>query len=64
MAMGERSKGSFSERALEKQRQRDRDARDLASGAKSPAQLKRENEVFAPMARAARPNLAAARSLG
>lgn len=62
--MSEHSNGHFNDRAREKQCQRERDARDLASGAKSPSQVKRENEVFAPMARSARPNLAAARSLG
>lgn len=35
------------ERAREKQASRDSDARDLASGAKSREQLRRENGVFA-----------------
>lgn len=35
------------ERAREKQESRDADARALASGAKSAAQLRRENGVFA-----------------
>ena len=35
------------ERAREKQRAREEDAHDLASGTKSRAQLRRENGVFA-----------------
>jgi len=51
-------------RAAAKQRSRDADERALASGRKSVAQLKRENEVFAPLAREARVDFTAARSLG
>jgi len=51
-------------RAVEKQRSRRLDERAISSGAKSVAQLKRENEVFAPLAADARVELAASRSLG
>lgn len=52
------------ERAVEKQRSRRADERAISSGGKSVAQLKRENEVFAPLAADARIELAASRSLG
>jgi hypothetical protein len=51
-------------RAAEKQRSRRLDERAIFGGDKSVAQLKRENEVFAPLATAARVDLAASRSLG
>ena len=51
-------------RSAEKQRSRLADGRALASGQKSVAQLKRENEVFAPLAREARVDFSASRSLG
>jgi hypothetical protein len=50
-------------RALTKQAARASDERLLASGRKSVAQLKRENEAFAPLARSARVDLSASRSL-
>lgn len=51
-------------RAAEKQRSRRSDERAISSGRKSVAELKRENEVFAPLAPDARIELAASRSLG
>lgn len=51
-------------RAAEKQRSRIADERAISGGGKSMAQLKRENEVFAPLAGDARIELAASRSLG
>lgn len=51
-------------RAVEKQRARRFDERAISGGGKSVAQLKRENEVFAPLAADARIELAASRSLG
>jgi hypothetical protein len=51
-------------RALEKQLAREQDVRGMASGEKSPAQLKAENEAFAPLAHGARPDLHSAPSLG
>lgn len=51
-------------RAAEKQRARMADERALSSGRKSVAQLKRENEVLAPLAEGARIDLSASRSLG
>jgi hypothetical protein len=51
-------------RATEKQRSRLADERAISGGGKSVAQLKRENEVFAPLAADARIELAASRSLG
>jgi hypothetical protein len=46
------SPAKHSQRALEKQRSRDQDARDLASGAKSRKQMRAENGSFAfPSAR-------------
>ena len=51
-------------RAAEKRRSRRLDERAISSGGKSVAQLKRENEVFAPLAADARIELAASRSLG
>ncbi len=51
-------------RAAEKQRSRAADERAISGGGKSVAQLKRENEVFAPLADDARIDLAASRSLG
>jgi hypothetical protein len=51
-------------RAAEKQRSRIADERAIVGGDKSVAQLKRENEVFAPLAADARIELAASRSLG
>jgi molybdopterin converting factor small subunit len=50
-------------RSSEKQASRDADVRAIARGDKSRGQLRRENEVFAPLARAARPNIRASRSL-
>lgn len=51
-------------RAAEKRRARVADERALSSGHKSVAQLKRENEVLAPLATGARIDLSASRSLG
>jgi hypothetical protein len=51
-------------RAAKKQRSRIADERAIFGGGKSVAQLKRENEVFAPLAVDARIELAASRSLG
>jgi hypothetical protein len=51
-------------RAAEKQRSRDEDARALASGEKTAAQLRDENEVFAKLAPMSRVDLTASRSLG
>jgi hypothetical protein len=51
-------------RAAEKRRSRRSDERAILSGSKSIAQLKRENEVFAPLAVSARVDLSASRSLG
>jgi hypothetical protein len=53
---------SLSRRA-EKQRSRLADQNAMRSGRKSVAQLKRENEAFAPLAREASVDLSAARSL-
>ena len=50
-------------RAAEKRQSRLADAQALASGLKSVAQLKRENEVFSPLAREARLDLSASRLL-
>ncbi len=52
-----------SSRARAKQAARADNERLMASGEKSVAQLKRENEAFAPLARSARVNLSASRSL-
>lgn len=51
-------------RAVEKQRARRLDERAISGGSKPVAQLKRENEVFAPLAVDAQIELAASRSLG
>jgi hypothetical protein len=51
-------------RAAEKQLSRAADEVAISSGRKSIAQLKRENEVLAPLARDARIDLSAARCLG
>jgi hypothetical protein len=51
-------------RAEQKSRSRSADARALVSGRKSPTNLQRENEVFGRIARSARVDLAASRSLG
>lgn len=51
-------------RAAAKQRSRVADEHAVSSGDKSVARLKRENEVFAPLAADARIELAASRSLG
>ena len=51
------------QRAREKERSRAADERALASGAKSVAQLKVENEAFAPLASMSRLDLSASRSL-
>lgn len=56
--------GGTRTRIRAKQAARAADERALVSGAKSVAQLKRENEVFASMARSARVDLTASRSLG
>jgi hypothetical protein len=50
-------------RAQAKQASRDADARALASGRRSAAALRQENEVVANAARSARLDLAASRSL-
>jgi hypothetical protein len=50
-------------RAAEKQRSRRSDERAISDGSKSVAQLKRENEAFAPLAPDARIEFAASRSL-
>jgi hypothetical protein len=50
-------------RASEKQASRRADAHAVALGRKSLRELRDENEVFAPLARIARPNLGASRSL-
>jgi len=52
------------ERASAKQASRVADERALSSGRRSASQLRRENEMLAPLARVARVNLAASRSLG
>lgn len=52
------------ERAQQKERSRRADMRAIALGQKSHVALKRENEVFAPLAAAARIDLAASRALG
>lgn len=46
-----------------KQESRDADARALITGRKTSEQMREENEVFAALARGARVNLKAARSL-
>lgn len=51
-------------RAREKQASRIADELDLSSGRKSAEDLRRENEHFAPLARSARVDLSASRSLG
>jgi hypothetical protein len=51
-------------RAYEKQASRRADEFDLSSGAKTVGQLRHENEAIAPLARSARVNLTASRSLG
>lgn len=51
-------------RAREKQASRDSDERDLRSGRKSAEQLRAENDLFASLARSARVDLSASRSLG
>lgn len=51
-------------RARAKDGSRRADERALASGGKSAAQLRRENEVFASLARSVDVNIAASRSLG
>jgi len=51
-------------RARAKQSSRRVDERALASGGKSAAQLRRENEAFASLARSVHVNFAASRSLG
>jgi hypothetical protein len=50
-------------RAVAKQQSRADDEQALMQGQDSVAQLKRENEVFAPLARAAQADLSASRSL-
>ena len=62
-AMAQRTHIDSSSRARAKQVARADDERLMASGEKSVAQLKRENEAFAPLARSARVNLSASRSL-
>jgi hypothetical protein len=62
-AMTDRTHIDSSSRARAKQAARADDERLMASGEKSVAQLKRENEAFAPLARSARVNLSASRSL-
>lgn len=52
------------ERALEKARSRSCDQRAVALGQKSDAELKRENEVFAPLGAGARIDLSASHSFG
>lgn len=51
-------------RAWAKEASRLADARAMSSGQKSASQLRRENEVFAPFAIAARVNFSASRRLG
>ena len=51
-------------RAREKQCERAQDANALASGSKSPQQLRRENEAFGPLAAYGAVRLFASRSLG
>lgn len=51
-------------RARAKEASRLADARVMSSGQKSASQLRRENEVFAPLAVAARVNFSASRRLG
>jgi hypothetical protein len=63
-AMKARSHYDPRSRARAKQASRAADERTLASRAKTVALLKRENEVFAPLARSARVDLTASRSLG
>jgi hypothetical protein len=58
------AKISMNARAEEKEASRRRDERELASGRKSAAQLRRENEVFGELASSARVRLLASRSLG
>jgi hypothetical protein len=58
------AKISMNARAKEKEASRRRDERELASGRKSAAQLRRENEVFGELASSARVRLLASRSLG
>lgn len=62
--MNVRKQNRLSQRAGEKRASRLRDERDYTGGRKSAALLRRENEVFAPLARAGRVDLAACRSLG
>ncbi len=62
-AMTHRNHIDPNSRARAKQAARAADERQMASGEKSVAQLKRENEVFAPLARSAQVNLSASRSL-
>jgi hypothetical protein len=59
----ERQKYDPKVRAVAKQRSRVADERALLRGQKSAAQLKRENEVFAPLAQATQADLSASRSL-
>jgi hypothetical protein len=51
-------------RAREKQASREADAHVLASGRRSPRQLRSENEAFAPLAARGAVRLYASRSLG
>jgi len=55
---------SMSARANEKEASRCCDEKDLASGRKSAAQLRRENEVFGQLASSATVRIIASRSLG
>lgn len=63
-AKGEARSVASQARAAEKRRSRRVDERAVSRRDKSVAQLKRENEVFAPLAADARIELAASRSLG
>ncbi len=54
----------FQVRAREKQESREQDERDLRSGRKSVEQLCRENEWLGSLARTARVEIDASRSLG
>lgn len=51
-------------RAGEKQASREADARALASGRRSPRQLRSENEAFSPLVARGAVRLYASRSLG
>jgi len=64
MTRGQETRLDQVARAAEKQRSRAEDARALASGEKTGAHLREENEVFARLAPRTRVDLGASRSLG